>query len=97
MVYSIVINNHQNKVDTALSTGQYFATIHVSEAISMFRRNARLIFVLALIWIVGVIVYVYRDRGGGEGNDAGNKSVNKGLILKNFVPGGMYLIGSTFH
>ena len=52
----------------------------------MVRRNTRLIFVLALIWIAGVIIYVYRDRG--TGSDADNKSVNKGLILKNFIPGG---------
>lgn len=54
----------------------------------MFRRNTRVIFVLALIWIVGVIVYVYRDRGGGSGADADDNKLNKGLILKNFIPGG---------
>ena len=53
------------------------------------RRNARLIFVVALIWIAGVILYVYRDRGGGgDENGPGTKGVNKGLFLKNFIPGG---------
>ena len=62
----------------------------------MFRRNTRVIFVLALIWIVGVIVYVYRDRGGGSGADADDNKLNKGLILKNFIPGGGLLIGWIF-
>ena len=51
----------------------------------MFRRNTRLIVVLALIWIAGVIIYVYRDRGSS--GDVDSKGVNRGLILKNFIPG----------
>jgi len=78
--YTITRNNNNDA--TTLKT----ATLRT--AATMMRRNARLIFVVALIWIAGVILYVYRDRGGGGGDENDpNKGVNKGLFLKNFIPG----------